>query len=360
MFSGLGSKNGKFDREHSKFDREHGKSDREHSKFDNKQEKMTLFVLLGPTGVGKTELSLEIAELLRCPILNADSRQLYRDIPIGTAAPTVEQMQRVRHYFVGTLGLNEYYSAAQYEQDALKLLFDDFPTQKHGILDRNHDIVTQKSVHSTPKCALLCGGSMLYIDAVCNGIDDIPTIETETREMMRKRLETEGLEHLVAELRLLDPDYYQRADLRNTRRIVHALEICYQSGKPYSSFLTRTRKARPFRIIKLGLNRERDELFSRINKRVLQMLDMGLEEEARRVYPHRDLNSLNTVGYKELFRYFDGEWTLAQAVEKIQRNTRVYAKKQLTWFQRDGEIHWFHPDERNRLLDFVKAQSDFS
>lgn len=360
MFSGLGSKNGKFDREHSKFDREH-------SKFDNKQEKMTLFVLLGSTGVGKTELSLEIAELLRCPILNADSRQLYRDIPIGTAAPTVEQMQRVRHYFVGTLGLNEYYSAAQYEQDALKLLFDDFPTQKqdnstppHDNSAKIHDISAPKYALNEKKHALLCGGSMLYIDAVCNGIDDIPTVEPETREMMRKRLETEGLEHLVAELRLLDPDYYQRADLRNTRRIVHALEICYQSGKPYSSFLTRTRKARPFRIIKLGLNRERDELFSRINKRVLQMLDMGLEEEARRVYPHRDLNSLNTVGYKELFRYFDGEWTLAQAVEKIQRNTRVYAKKQLTWFQRDGEIHWFHPDERNRLLDFVKAQSDFS
>ena len=311
---------------------------------------MTLFVLLGPTGVGKTELSLEIAELLRCPILNADSRQLYRDIPIGTAAPTVEQMQRVRHYFVGTLGLNEYYSAAQYEQDALKLLSDDFPTQKH-------DNSAPKYALNEKKHALLCGGSMLYIDAVCNGIDDIPTIETETREMMRKRLETKGLEHLVAELRLLDPDYYQRADLRNTRRIVHALEICYQSGKPYSSFLTKTRKPRPFRIIKLGLNIERDELFSRINERVLKMLDMGLEEEARRVYPQRDLNSLNTVGYKELFRYFDGEWTMMQAVEKIQRNTRVYAKKQLTWFQRDEDIHWFHPNERKRILDFVKEHA---
>lgn len=300
---------------------------------------MTLFVLLGPTGVGKTDLALDIAEQLHSPIINADSRQLYRDIPIGTAAPTAEQLQRVRHYFVGTLALNQYYSAAQYEQQVMELLTELF--MKH-------------------QNVLLSGGSMLYIDALCKGIDDIPTIAPDTRALMRQRLETEGLEQLCAELRLLDPEYYRQADLRNTRRIVHALEICYQSGRPYSSFLTQKRKPRPFRIIKIGLTRERLDLFSRINQRVLTMLDTGLEQEARAVYPHRNLNSLNTVGYKEMFRYIDGEWTLAQAVEKIQRNTRVYAKKQLTWFQRDEEIHWFHPEERKRVLDFVKSSKDNS
>ena len=300
---------------------------------------MTLFVLLGPTGVGKTDLALDIAEQLHSPIINADSRQLYRDIPIGTAAPTAEQQQRVRHYFVGTLALNQYYSAAQYEQQVLELLTELFMEHQN---------------------VLLSGGSMLYIDALCKGIDDIPTIAPDTRALMRQRLETEGLELLCAELRLLDPEYYRQADLRNTRRIVHALEICYQSGRPYSSFLTRKRKPRPFRIIKIGLTRKRLDLFSRINQRVLTMLDTGLEQEARAVYPHRNLNSLNTVGYKEMFRYIDGEWTLAQAVEKIQRNTRVYAKKQLTWFQRDEEIHWFHPEERQRVLDFVKSSKDNS
>lgn len=300
---------------------------------------MTLFVLLGPTGVGKTDLALDIAEQLHSPIINADSRQLYRDIPIGTAAPTAEQLQRVRHYFVGTLALNQYYSAAQYEQQVMELLTELFMEHQN---------------------VLLSGGSMLYIDALCKGIDDIPTIAPDTRALMRQRLETEGLEQLCAELRLLDPEYYRQADLRNTRRIVHALEICYQSGRPYSSFLTQKRKPRPFRIIKIGLTRERLDLFSRINQRVLTMLDTGLEQEARAVYPHRNLNSLNTVGYKEMFRYIDGEWTLAQAVEKIQRNTRVYAKKQLTWFQRDEEIHWFHPEERKRVLDFVKSSKDNS
>lgn len=296
----------------------------------------TLFVLLGPTAVGKTELSLKIAEALGSPILNADSRQLYRDIPIGTAAPTAEQMQRVRHYFVGTLGLEEYYSAAAYEQQVMELL----PTL----------------FGETPG-VLLSGGSMLYIDAVCRGIDDIPTVEEETRTLLRQRLAEEGLERLCAELRLLDPEYYRKADLHNTQRIVHALEICYQTGHPYSSFLSQQTKQRPFRIIKIGLQRPREELFSRINQRALKMLENGFEQEARRVYPLRHLNSLNTVGYKEMFRYISGEWSLPQAIEKIQRNTRVYAKKQMTWFQRDADINWFRPDEEKEILDFVKQNS---
>ena len=296
----------------------------------------TLFVLLGPTAVGKTELSLKIAEALGSPILNADSRQLYRDIPIGTAAPTAEQMQRVRHYFVGTLGLEEYYSAAAYEQQVMELL----PTL----------------FGETPG-VLLSGGSMLYIDAVCRGIDDIPTVEEETRTLLRQRLAEEGLGRLCAELRLLDPEYYRKADLHNTQRIVHALEICYQTGRPYSSFLSQQTKQRPFRIIKIGLQRPREELFSRINQRTLKMLENGFEQEARRVYPLRHLNSLNTVGYKEMFRYISGEWSLPQAIEKIQRNTRVYAKKQMTWFQRDADIKWFRPDEEKEILNFVKQNS---
>ena len=296
----------------------------------------TLFVLLGPTAVGKTELSLKIAEMLDSPIINADSRQLYRDIPIGTAAPTAEQMQRVRHYFVGTLGLEEYYSAAVYEQQVIELLPVLFS--------------------ETPR-VLLSGGSMLYIDAVCRGIDDIPTVNEETRTLMHQRLADEGLERLCNELRLLDPEYYRKADLRNTQRIVHALEICYQTGRPYSSYLSQQTKQRPFRIVKIGLLRPREELFSRINQRTLQMMDLGFEQEARRVYPLRHLNSLNTVGYKEMFRYISGEWSLPQTIEKIQRNTRVYAKKQMTWFQRDPDINWFRPDEEEKILDFVERNS---
>ena len=274
--------------------------------------------------------------MLGSPIINADSRQLYRDIPIGTAAPTAEQMQRVRHYFVGSLGLEEYYSAAVYEQQVIELLPALF--------------------RETPR-VLLSGGSMLYIDAVCRGIDDIPTVNEETRTLMHQRLADEGLERLCNELRLLDPEYYRKADLRNTQRIVHALEICYQTGRPYSSFLSQQTKQRPFRIVKIGLLRPRAELFSRINQRTLQMMDLGFEQEARRVYPLRHLNSLNTVGYKEMFRYISGEWSLPQTIEKIQRNTRVYAKKQMTWFQRDPDINWFRPDEEEKILDFVERNS---
>jgi tRNA dimethylallyltransferase len=295
----------------------------------------TLITLQGPTGVGKTELSLRLAEFFDTCILNADSRQVYRDIPIGTAAPTEAERQRVPHHFVGMLALDDYYSAAQYESDVLQLL--------------NDEVFPQKDV------AILSGGSMMYIDAVCKGIDDIPTIDAETREMMRERYEREGLEPLAEELRLLDPDYYAECDIRNPKRVVHALEICYMTGRTYTSFRVRRKAHRPFRIIKVGLQREREELYARINRRVDSMMQDGWLDEARRVLPFRHCNSLNTVGYKELFKYLDGEWELDFALEKIRRNTRVYSRKQMTWFRRDEEVRWFHPEGENGILDYLQA-----
>lgn len=295
----------------------------------------TLITLQGPTGVGKTELSLRLAEFFDTCILNADSRQVYRDIPIGTAAPTEAERRRVPHHFVGMLALDDYYSAAQYESDVLQLL--------------NDEVFPQKDV------AILSGGSMMYIDAVCKGIDDIPTIDAETREMMRERYEREGLEPLAEELRLLDPDYYAKCDIRNPKRVVHALEICYMTGRTYTSFRVRRKAHRPFRIIKVGLQREREELYDRINRRVDSMMQDGWLDEARRVLPFRHCNSLNTVGYKELFKYLDGEWELDFALEKIRRNTRVYSRKQMTWFRRDEEVRWFHPEDANGILDYLQA-----
>ena len=295
----------------------------------------TLIVLIGPTGVGKTELSLRLAEQFHTCIVSADSRQLYADLKIGTAAPTHEQLQRVQHYFVGTLKLTDYYSAAQYEAEALQLL---------GTLFTEHDTV------------LLTGGSMMYVDAICKGIDDIPTVDTETRQLMLYKYETEGLERLCSELKLLDPEYYKIVDLKNPKRVVHALEICYMTGKTYTSFRTQQKKERSFRIIKIGLPRDREELYQRINRRVEQMITDGLVEEARRVYPYRTLNSLNTVGYKEIFKYLDGEWTLPFAIEKIQQNSRIYSRKQMTWFKRDQDIHWFHPEQETEILMYLRSQ----
>ena len=280
----------------------------------------TLIVLVGPTGVGKTELSFSIAEKYNTPIISSDSRQLYADLKIGTAAPTEEHLRRVKHYFIGTLKLTDYYSAAQYESDVLKLSDELF---------KQHDVL------------LMTGGSMMYIDAVCKGIDDIPTVDAETRAQMLQHYEEVGLEEICKELKLLDPEYYSIVDLKNPKRVIHALEICYMTGRTYTSFRTRNIKERPFHILKIGLNREREELYERINKRVDQMINDGLVEEARKVYEFRELNSLNTVGYKELFNYFNGEWTLDFAIEKIKQNSRIYSRKQMTWFKRDSEITWF-------------------
>lgn len=304
----------------------------------NQADMPTLIVLIGPTGVGKTELSLTIAEKYHTPILSSDSRQLYADLRIGTAAPTPNQLARVPHFFVGTLKLTDYYSAAQYEAEVLKKLDELFTT---------HPVV------------LMTGGSMMYVDAVCKGIDDIPTVDKETRELMMYRYETEGLERLCAELKLLDPEYYQQVDLKNPKRVIHALEICYMTGRTYTSFRTRTTKKRPFHILKIGLKRDREELYERINRRVDFMMEEGLLEEARQVYPYRHLNSLNTVGYKELFSYFDGTWDLPFAIEKIKQNSRIYSRKQMTWFKRDTDITWFHPAQTDEILHFIEKQLSY-
>ncbi len=241
-------------------------------------------------------------------------------------------MQEVKHYFVGTLGIEDYYSASLYEQQVLELLEKEF---------QSHDY------------ALLSGGSMMYIDAVCDGIDDIPTIDDQTRETMKRRLKEEGLEALVEELRRLDPDYYEIVDRQNPRRVVHALEICVMTGKTYTSFRKRSKKERPFRIIKIGLDRPREELYQRINARVDKMMSDGLLDEVKALYPKKDLNALNTVGYKELFDYLDGRWPLEEAVERIKGNTRRYARKQLTWYKKDEQIRWFHPDDKQSILNYI-------
>ena len=299
----------------------------------------TLIVLTGPTAVGKTAVSLDIAKHFGIPVINADSRQIFKELRIGTARPTEAEMEEVKHYFVGTLGIEDYYSASLYEQQVLELLDKEF---------QSHDY------------ALLSGGSMMYIDAVCDGIDDIPTIDDQTRETMKRRLKEEGLEALVEELRRLDPDYYEIVDRQNPRRVVHALEICVMTGKTYTSFRSkerrskeRSRNVRPFRIKKIGLNREREELYNRINARVDKMMSDGLLDEVKALYPKKELNALNTVGYKELFDYLDGRWPLEEAVERIKGNTRRYARKQLTWYKKDEHIRWFHPDDKQSLMNYI-------
>ncbi|MDH6307759.1 tRNA dimethylallyltransferase [Dysgonomonas sp. PFB1-18] len=285
-----------------------------------------LIVLLGPTGVGKTALSIDLAEYYKSPIISADSRQFFKGLEIGTAAPTPVQRSRVPHYLVGMLNVTDYYSASEFEQDALNLII-----QEH----KTHDTV------------IASGGSMLYIDALCNGIDDVPTIDENLRKDVYKLYEEEGLEPIRAQLKALDPEFYNEVDLKNYKRVIHALEVCLMTGKPYSSFRTKTKKPRPFKIIKIGLMREREELYARINQRVDEMIEAGLLQEAEQFYPQRHLNSLNTVGYKELFKYIDGEWTLDFAIDKIKQNSRIYSRKQMTWFKRDEEIHWINLSETN-------------
>ena len=293
----------------------------------------TLIVILGPTGVGKTELCLRIAEHLGVPIINADSRQIFAELPIGTAAPTAQQQSRVKHYFVGTHHIDDYYSASMYEEQVMSLLTNE--------------------LFAASDTAIMSGGSMMYIDAVCNGIDDIPTIDDATRQWMKQRLEQEGLPRLVEELKILDPEHWAIVDRNNPRRVVHALEICHMTGTTYTSFRQNEKKQRPFNILKIGLTRDREELYSRINNRVLQMIDDGLEQEALAVYDQRHLNSLNTVGYKEMFEYLDGLTTLDQAIFKIQSNSRRYCRKQLTWFKRDESISWFNPDNIKEIINYI-------
>lgn len=292
----------------------------------------TLVVITGPTGVGKSDTAVWLARELNAEIISADSRQLYRDIPIGTAAPTAEQMAEVKHHFVGTLSLEEYYSAAQFEDDVMQLLPQLFTRSPYVVM---------------------CGGSMMYVDAVCKGIDNIPTISDEIRREVVERFERDGAEAMREELRRLDPVYYNQVDLKNHKRVIHAVEICLQAGRPYSELRTNSVKQRPFRILKIGLNLPREQLFDRINRRVEKMIEAGLVDEARRFYPQRHLNSLNTVGYKELFAWMDGTMDYDTAVARIQKNTRVYAKKQLTWYAKDTDMHWFAPSDHQEILKLV-------
>ncbi len=292
----------------------------------------TLVVITGPTAVGKTALCIKLAKHYGIPIINADSRQIYRELRIGTASPSDEQLREVKHYFVGSIGIDDYYNASLYEQDVLRVLDEQF-------------------CHSPIQ--LLTGGSMMYIDAVCNGIDDIPTIRDDIRNEMKRRYAEEGLEALCADLQRLDPEHYAVVDRKNYRRVIHALEICYQTGQTYTSFRKQECKQRPFRIVKIGLNRERDELYQRINSRVDQMMTDGLLDEARSLYDKRSNNALNTVGYKEMFAYLDGTWTLDEAIERMKGNTRRYARKQLTWFRRDTEMQWFHPKQQEDILNYI-------
>lgn len=300
----------------------------------------SLLVILGPTGVGKTELSLRVAERLGCPIVSCDSRQIYRDIPIGTAAPTPEEQARVKHYFIATHALDQDYNAGQYERDALALLEQ---------LWQSHDTV------------VMTGGSMLYIDAVCDGLDDIPAVPSDVRERVASAYKKGGLEWLQAEVQRLDPDYWAQVDRQNPARLMHCVELCYATGGTFTALRKgRMAKPRPFRVIKVGLTRPREELYDRINRRVEQMMAHGLEQEARRVYPMRACNSLQTVGYKELFGYIDGEYDLKRAVELIQQNSRHYAKRQMTWFRKDESIHWLDANNDyetncNTIFELLRA-----
>lgn len=295
----------------------------------------TLFVILGPTGVGKTDLSIEVASMLGTSVISCDSRQIYRELSIGVASPSPEQLAAVKHYFIATRSVEEHYSAGQYELDALPII---------------------ESEIAANGCAVMVGGSMLYIDAVCRGIDDIPTIDEELRRSVRRIYDEQGIEEVRRRLRLLDPQHYAEVDLRNVKRMLHALEVCYQTGQPFSKLRTGGIKRRSFDIVKIGLDCPREVLYDNIDRRVLKMIQQGLEQEVRSVSDKRHLNALNTVGYKEMFAYLDGEYDLDRAIELIQRNTRHYAKKQLSWFKRYGDVQWFSPYDRQRILDMLSIR----
>ncbi len=293
-----------------------------------------LIVILGPTGVGKTNLSIEIAQKFNTCILSSDSRQIYRELKIGTAIPSPEQLKRVKHYFIGNKSIYDYYNASQFEFEANKILENIFINSKY---------------------ALMTGGSGMYIDAVCNGIDDLPTIDKEVRNSLLLRLKNEGVESLRIELKKIDPEYYANTDLKNPKRILKAIEVYLMTGKPYSTFLKKTPKKKKFKVIKIGLNLPREELYEIINNRVDKMINDGLIDEAKKFYNNRKLNSLNTVGYKELFDYFEDKYKLDKAIELIKRNSRRYAKRQLTWFNRDKEIKWFHPEQKQEIINYIDS-----
>lgn len=293
----------------------------------------TLIVVLGPTGIGKSDLSIRIAHHFNTEIVSADSRQIYKELSIGTAVPPPGDLRKVKHHLIHTHSIHEYYSASLFENEALKVI---------------------EKLFQTNNVLVATGGSMMYIDALCKGMDDIPDADHEIRARLTLELEENGLEHLRLQLKQLDPVYYEKVDLKNPKRILHALEVCLTAGKPYSSMRTQPNKKRPFRILKIGLNMDRRELYDRINRRVDKMMETGLDDEARNVFEFSHLNSLNTVGYKELFAFFRGEIDREAAIDLIKRNSRHYARKQLTWFRKDQEINWFLPEQEDEIIRFIE------
>lgn len=295
--------------------------------------KNILIVLPGPTGVGKTDISIDIAGYFKTEIISADSRQFYREMKIGTSVPDEQQLQKIQHHFIQFISVTDYYSASIYERDVL------------GLLPR---LFVKNNI------VLLTGGSAMYIDAVCNSIDDIPDVDPDIRQKYTRIGKEEGIGSLRAALKLLDPVHYTKVDLKNSKRIIRALEICETTGRPYSSFLTRRKKTRDFEIIRIGLNRPREELYSRIDRRAGIMVEKGLEQEAKSLYELRHLNALNSVGYKEFFMYFDGTISYDECIRLIKRNTRRYAKRQLTWWSRNKDITWFHPDQISLIISHIE------
>ncbi len=304
----------------------------------NPDTEKTLIVIAGPTASGKTAVAIEIARHFNTEIISADSRQFYKEIPIGTAAPDMDQLLQIKHHFVGHLSITDEYNVSNFEQDVLSLLNQKFT---------EHDVM------------IMAGGSGLYINAVCNGIDDLPDPDKKLREELNRKLDKEGIEALQQQLKVLDPEFYNQVDLQNPKRLMRAIEVCLQTGKKYSDLRKNSKAKRDFNILKVGLTLPREELFNRINRRTDIMLKNGWLEEAEKIYPYRHLNPLNTVGYKELFKYIDGEWSLEQAIEKIKTNTRRYAKRQLTWFKKDSEINWFSPADVESIINFIKKYQVF-
>jgi tRNA dimethylallyltransferase len=294
-----------------------------------------LILIAGPTGVGKTELGIKLAQKFKSEIISCDSRQIYKELKKGTALPSQEQLKKVKHYFIGNKSVFDYYNASMFEMEVMQLL---------------------DKLYSASDIVFMVGGSGLYINSVIYGIDDIPSIDPEIRNSLKEKYEKEGLSGLRIQLKKLDPEYYEQVDLKNPKRILKALEICYMTGNPYSSFLTRKKKHRPFHIIKIVLNMNREDLYNRINIRVDKMIVSGLAEEAKKLISHKELVPLNTVGYKELFEYFEGIISLDNAIEKIKANSRKYARKQITWFRKMDNIKWFEPDQINDIYKYILTE----
>lgn len=297
--------------------------------------KNILIVLLGPTSVGKTDISIAVARHFKCEIISADSRQFYREMKTGTAVPSDNQLAEIKHHFVRFISGEDYYSASLFERDVLKIL--------PGLFARNNLV-------------LMTGGSGMYIDAVCNGIDDIPDVDPLVRKKYMTKYKEEGIAGLRLALKIFDPEHYDKVDLKNPKRIIRALEICETTGRPYSSFLTKQKRERDFRIIKIGLERSREELYKRIDERVDEMIRNGLEDEARSLFEMRRLNALNSVGYRELFDFFEGKISRDKAIEVIKRNTRRYAKRQMTWWAKDKEIKWFSALQTDDIISYLESQ----